>query len=89
MPTNPSSGLTLTEAMTDEALKPRNNGADIPDRATFLSNLAISASAAELSLLEDTPATVTIGLAASATTDGMDITVTAKDAAGTNWEGAA
>lgn len=82
MPTNPYSGLTLTEAMTDEALKPANNLSDLPTRATALSNLGLTATAAEANLLDGACSTVTIALAASATTDGMDITVTAKDAAG-------
>lgn len=42
----------------------------------------VTAAAADLNSLNGIASTVTIGLAASATTDGMDITITAKDAAG-------
>lgn len=42
----------------------------------------VTATTAELNLNDAVGATVTIGLAASATTDGMDITITVKDAAG-------
>jgi len=42
----------------------------------------VTATAAELNSVDGIGVTITIGLAASATTDGMDITVTVKDAAG-------
>ena len=58
---------------------------------TFTGNvdggIASGASKAELNLLDGAVATVSIALAASATTDGMDITVTAKDAAGATLAG--
>lgn len=86
MPTNPQSGVTLTESMGDE-LRSRNNLSDLFNRATAITNLGITATAAETSQLAATPSTVTIALAASVTTDGMDITVTAKDAAGATLTG--
>lgn len=42
----------------------------------------VTATAAELNILDDVCSTVAITLAASVTTDGMDITFTVKDAAG-------
>lgn len=48
---------------------------------------AITATGAELNLLDGAASTVTVALAASLTTDGMDITVTAKDAAGATLAG--
>lgn len=42
----------------------------------------ITSTTAELNILDDVVATVSIALAASATTDGMDITITMLDAAG-------
>lgn len=99
--TNPASGLALKEQVNSDALIPRNNLADLPDRAAALSNLGVTSSAAELNILDGVTATaaelnltdgavatVTIALAASATTDGMDITITAKDAAGATLESA-
>jgi hypothetical protein len=93
--TNPANNVALKEAMSTEQLIPRNNLSDLPDRATAISNLGITASAAELSildgatataaeinLLDGTLATVTIALTAGSGTDEMDITITAKDAAG-------
>jgi len=47
----------------------------------------VTATAVELNVLDGIASTVTIGLAASATTDGMDITITAKDAAGNTVTG--
>lgn len=47
----------------------------------------VTATAAELNVLDGIASTVTIGLAASATTDGMDITITMKDAAGNTITG--
>lgn len=43
----------------------------------------ITSSAAELNLVDDTVADITIAYAASATTDGIEATLTVKDAAGT------
>lgn len=43
----------------------------------------VTATAAEINNLDDTVVTVDIALAASATTDGMDITITMQDGAGT------
>lgn len=43
---------------------------------------ALTASAAELNLLDDAAGSIDIALAASATPDGMDITITVLDAAG-------
>jgi hypothetical protein len=45
-------------------------------------SMATSASNDELDSIAGAPVTFTVALAASATTDGMDITITAKDAAG-------
>lgn len=81
MPTNPHSGLTLVELMTDEALKPANNGADIRSRATFLENLGFTATAAELNALDGIAVNYTVTIAAGAA-NVCTITVTAKDAAG-------
>lgn len=81
MPTNPYSGLTLTEAMTDEALKPANNLSDLPTRATALSNLGLTATAAELNALDGIATNYTVTFAAGAA-NVCTITVTAKDAAG-------
>lgn len=81
MPTNPYSGLTLTEAMTDEALKPANNLSDLPTRATALSNLGLTATAAEVNALDGIATNYTVTIAAGAA-NVCTITVTAKDAAG-------
>lgn len=43
---------------------------------------AVTATGAEVNILDDIAATIDIALAASATTDGMDITITVQDAAG-------
>lgn len=80
--TNPDTGKNLAFGINPEALHPSNNLADVRSKSACLTNLDVTATAAELSLLASTPASVSIALAASATTDGMDITVTAKDAAG-------
>jgi hypothetical protein len=52
------------------------------DQALMLDDVELTASAAEVNTLTGRPANVTIALAASGTTDGMDITFTVVDAAG-------
>lgn len=53
------------------------------DAQLLIEDVAITATAAELSLLDDAAANVTISYAASATTDGIEATYTVVDAAGT------
>jgi hypothetical protein len=52
------------------------------DLTAAAANTGTTASATELNVLDGIGVTVTVGLAASLTTDGMDITITVKDAAG-------
>lgn len=52
-----------------------------------LVNFGLTASAAEINALDGIAVTTTIALAASATTDGMEFTITAKDAAGATVAG--
>jgi len=60
------------------------NGTAVSATATELSKMSgVTATASEINILDDICATVDIALAASVTTDGMDITITVKDAAGT------
>lgn len=80
VPTNPDSGLELVELMSSEALKPRNNLADLPSRSTALSNLGLTASSAELNVLDGIATNFTVTIAAGAA-NVCTITVTAKDAA--------
>lgn len=86
IPTNPSSGLELVESMSTEALRPRNNGADIPNRATFLSNLGVTATAAELNAIDGIATTVTVTAVAGAS-NVSTVTVTVKDASGATVTG--
>lgn len=53
-----------------------------------LAGVAVTATAAELNLLDGIATSVTIDLAASGTTDGMAITITVVDAAGATVAGA-
>lgn len=72
----PNVNATLSEQILDAAKSGRGD-------PTIMDTLeGVTASTAELNMNDDSAATVTIAIAASATTDGMDITVTAKDAAG-------
>lgn len=79
--TNPASGIALKERMTTEALKPVNNGADIPDRDAFLDNLGVTAALADLNALAGLGVTVTVTAVAGAE-NVSTVTVTVKDAAG-------
>lgn len=75
------SELDKLEAVTSSAVE-----LNILDGVTATANElnildGVTATAAELNMNDDSAATVTVAIAASATTDGMDITITAKDAA--------
>lgn len=50
MPVNPQSNVTLTESMGDE-LRSRNNLSDLFNRATAITNLGITATAAKKPVL--------------------------------------
>lgn len=52
------------------------------DQAFLLDDEEVTATGNEVNILDGAPATITIDLAASATTDGMEATITVKDAAG-------
>lgn len=66
--TNPASGLALKEQMSTEQLIPKNNLADLPDRAAALSNLGVTLTAAQINQLglgfQRVPITITDGAAA-------------------------
>jgi len=52
------------------------------DQALILGDEEVTATGDEVNILDGAPATIDIALAASATTDGMEATITVKDAAG-------
>lgn len=84
----PQSMGSLAEKIVDAA----NSGVSIPIMETLEDVTAsaaelnlldgVTATTAEINLNDNAAATVTVAIAASETTDGMDITVTVKDAAG-------
>lgn len=65
--------LTTTELATLDGITATTSELNIMD--------GVTSTTAELNMLDDSAKTVTVAIAASATTDGMDITITAKDAA--------
>lgn len=75
MPTNPNSGLTLTEQMTTEQLIPANNLSDLPDRPLASTNM-LGFKGVDLTV------TAVAGAANVCT-----VTVQAKDANGVNVTG--
>lgn len=79
--TNPASGLALKEAMSTEQLIPGNNLADLPNRALALTNLGLTATAAEVNAVDGIAVDYTVAIAAGAA-NVCTITVTAKNAAG-------
>lgn len=76
-------GVTLAEAYDPDAMKPKNNLADIHSKASALGNLGATATAEELNLLDNVFATCTFAAAAGAA-NIMVVTIQSKDAAGAN-----
>lgn len=84
---NSYTGLDTIEVASGDDMHPKNNLGELTNPTQALVNLGLTATKAELNLLDGAASTVTIAIAASETTDGMDITVTAKDAAGATLTG--
>lgn len=68
-----------------EAARVTDTGFDLLNPA--INGVLVTSSAVELNALDAAPVAFTVALAASGTTDGMDITVTAVDAAGNTIAG--
>jgi len=62
---------------------PKESGLDFTAGKLSVAGTPVTATGAELNVLDDAAIDLTIGLAASTVTDAMDITITVKDGAGT------
>lgn len=85
----PNANATLSEKILDSISSGRGDPEIIDTLEAVTASTAelnildgVTSTTAELNMNDDSAATITVAIAASATTDGMDITVTAKDAAG-------
>lgn len=76
-------GDTIVDPYGTVIATKRETGLDFEQNKFGIGGTPVTATGPELNILDDVCATVDIALAASATTDGMDITITVLDGAGT------